>query len=200
MCRRTACPASSRPCLVLRAPRGRHHVCGLPRRWPRPAWRAADACCGQQGRAAEPSPLPPGANIWSGRPRRQWGGCRHCPRMHRENRGTAPGSGEIYQRRPDGSVEGSHAISGVPRFPHLKRRPPLRRPPEHASPSGRNARVRRRSPCGARARGRAPRAHTVPDGRPGVSEEEPRLLPAPSEWGVPAGAGSPQVHAVPKPA
>lgn len=107
---------------------------------------------------------------------------------------------KIQQRRPDGSVEGSHAISGVPRFPHLKRRPPLRRPPERASPSGRNARVHRRSPCGARARGRAPRAHTVPDGRPGVSEEEPRLLPAPSEWGVPAGAGSPQVHAVPKPA
>lgn len=128
-CGRTACPASSGTCLVLRAPRGRGHVCGLPQRWPRPAWRAADARCGQQGRAAEPSPLPPGANIWSGRPRRQWGGCRHCPRMHRETRGTAPGSGENPAAAPRRVGRGKSR--------HLRRSPvppPKTAPPASPSP------------------------------------------------------------------
>lgn len=130
-CGRTACPASSGTCLVLRAPRGRGHVCGLPRRWPRPAWRAADARRGQQGRAAEPSPLPPGANIWSGRPQRQWGGCRHCPRMRRENRGTAPGSGENLAAAPRRVGRGKSC--------HLRRSPvpPPKTPPPPASPSPR---------------------------------------------------------------
>lgn len=79
--------------------------------------------------AAEPSPLPPGANIWSGRPRRQWGGCRHCPRMRRETRGTAPGSGENLAAAPRRVGRGKSR--------HLRRSPvppPKTAPPASPSP------------------------------------------------------------------